>query len=226
MRMPATAGAAGTQPPARPSDLDGDEPNGSNPLSTHRMEVKDVTTATLELQPMRDVQPTDRAASATRRDRVVSLMATADPCSKPTRLLSLPLFGRSRSIGEGLGDGDAGGLPIADAVSVLSERRARRACAEETSCDDLTDAEARVLRYLPTHLTVREIGCELYLSANTVKTHVRHIYEKLDAHGRREAVARAQSLGLLPQPSSRPRYRQPVAGESNERDRAATTLGV
>jgi LuxR family transcriptional regulator, maltose regulon positive regulatory protein len=63
--------------------------------------------------------------------------------------------------------------------------------------DGLSVAEARVLRYLPTSLTVSEIADELYLSANTVKTHMRHIYAKLQAHRRSDAVDRARALGLL-----------------------------
>jgi LuxR family transcriptional regulator, maltose regulon positive regulatory protein len=61
-----------------------------------------------------------------------------------------------------------------------------------------------VLRYLPTNLSAPEIAGELYLSVNTVRTHMRHIYEKLGAHSRTEAVERARALGLLA-PSSRRR---------------------
>jgi LuxR family transcriptional regulator, maltose regulon positive regulatory protein len=61
-----------------------------------------------------------------------------------------------------------------------------------------------VLRYLPTHMSAPEIAAELYLSANTVKTHLRHLYRKLGAHSRHEAVKRARAIGLLAVPSSRP----------------------
>ena len=63
--------------------------------------------------------------------------------------------------------------------------------------DQLSDAELRVLRYLPSNLTAAEIASELVVSANTVRTHMRHIYAKLDAHTRSEAVARARELGLV-----------------------------
>jgi LuxR family maltose regulon positive regulatory protein len=66
----------------------------------------------------------------------------------------------------------------------------------------LTDTETRVLRYLPTHLTGPEIAAELWLSVNTVNTHTRHLYTKLGAHSRTEAVDRARALGLLA-PSAR-----------------------
>jgi DNA-binding CsgD family transcriptional regulator len=61
----------------------------------------------------------------------------------------------------------------------------------------LSPAETRVLRYLPTLLSLREIGDELYLSVNTIKVHVRHIYAKLEVHSRRRAAERARALGLL-----------------------------
>jgi LuxR family transcriptional regulator, maltose regulon positive regulatory protein len=73
----------------------------------------------------------------------------------------------------------------------------RRGVAEQ-----LTDSETRVLRYLPTHLTVQDIANELCLSVNTVSTHRRHLYAKLGVHTRHEAVNRARTLGLLA-PSAR-----------------------
>jgi LuxR family maltose regulon positive regulatory protein len=63
--------------------------------------------------------------------------------------------------------------------------------------EPLTESEARVLRYLPTNLSKREIADELYVSVNTVKTHVKHVYAKLDVQTRREAVERARGIGLL-----------------------------
>jgi DNA-binding CsgD family transcriptional regulator len=70
--------------------------------------------------------------------------------------------------------------------------------------EPLTHSETRVLRYLPTHMGTPEIAAELFLSANTVKTHLRHLYRKLGAHNRREAVQRARAMGLLTAPSGRP----------------------
>ena len=70
--------------------------------------------------------------------------------------------------------------------------------------EPLSRAETRVLRYLPTNLTVPEIAGQLYLSANTVRTHMRHLYDKLGAHRRHEAVDRARTLGLLAPSARRP----------------------
>lgn len=61
----------------------------------------------------------------------------------------------------------------------------------------LTTAELRILRFLPTHLTFREIGEQTHVSPNTVKTQVQAIYRKLDASCRSAAVTRARSLGLV-----------------------------
>jgi len=63
--------------------------------------------------------------------------------------------------------------------------------------EPLSQSETRILRYLPTNLSAPEIATELYLSTNTVKTHMRHLYAKLGAHRRSEAVERARLLGLL-----------------------------
>jgi LuxR family maltose regulon positive regulatory protein len=61
----------------------------------------------------------------------------------------------------------------------------------------LTAAELRVLRMLPTHLSFPAIAKQLFVSTNTVKTHVRALYRKLDASSRSEAVSRAAAAGLL-----------------------------
>ncbi|GIG90301.1 LuxR C-terminal-related transcriptional regulator [Plantactinospora endophytica] len=63
--------------------------------------------------------------------------------------------------------------------------------------EPLTERELTVLRYLQSILSNVEIAAELSLSVNTVKTHVRNIYRKLDATRRRDAVRRARELNLL-----------------------------
>lgn len=61
----------------------------------------------------------------------------------------------------------------------------------------LTDRETDILHYLPTHMRSGEIGAELFLSVNTVKSHMRAIYRKLGVSNRGEAVVRARELSLL-----------------------------
>jgi LuxR family transcriptional regulator, maltose regulon positive regulatory protein len=63
--------------------------------------------------------------------------------------------------------------------------------------EGLTHGETRVLHYLPTNLSAREIAGELYVSVNTVKTHQRHLYQKLGARTRSQAVEQARASGLL-----------------------------
>jgi LuxR family transcriptional regulator, maltose regulon positive regulatory protein len=61
----------------------------------------------------------------------------------------------------------------------------------------LTIAELRILRFLPSHRSFREIALQLGVSANTVKTQAHAVYRKLGAGSRSEAVARAREAGLL-----------------------------
>jgi LuxR family transcriptional regulator, maltose regulon positive regulatory protein len=63
--------------------------------------------------------------------------------------------------------------------------------------EPLSERERAVLRLLPTLLSYPEIAGELFVSINTVKTHVKSIYRKLDVTGRRDAVARARALRLI-----------------------------
>ena len=86
---------------------------------------------------------------------------------------------------------------IATILDTLAGRGAPQRGPAAPLRDELSDAELRVVRYLPSNLTAAEIASELVVSTNTVRTHMRHIYAKLDAHTRSEAVARARELGLV-----------------------------
>ena len=63
--------------------------------------------------------------------------------------------------------------------------------------EPLTARELELLAYLPSRLTNAELAARCFVSVNTVKTHMAHIYRKLDAGGRDAAIARARELGLL-----------------------------
>ena len=63
--------------------------------------------------------------------------------------------------------------------------------------EQLTSSELRVLRYLPTNLSRPEIAGELSVPVNTVNTHIRNIYAKLQAQDRSSAVQRAREMRLL-----------------------------
>jgi LuxR family maltose regulon positive regulatory protein len=75
--------------------------------------------------------------------------------------------------------------------------QARLRVAREGKPATPSQAELAVLRLLDSELSVREIGRELFLSPNTVRSHTRAIYRKLGVNARGEAVARAKALGLL-----------------------------
>lgn len=72
-----------------------------------------------------------------------------------------------------------------------------RAAGQAQLIDPLTERELSVLEYLPTRMTNGDIAEALFVSVNTVKTHVRSIYRKLDVPGRDSAVERARDLGLI-----------------------------
>ena len=90
---------------------------------------------------------------------------------------------------------------VADIQSLFAGESIASAAPERVH-DALSQSETRVLRYLPTNLSGPEIAAELYLSPNTIKTHMRNLYSKLGTHGRKDTVERARNLGLLA-PSAR-----------------------
>lgn len=61
----------------------------------------------------------------------------------------------------------------------------------------LSDRELEVLRCLAAGLTTHQISRDLFISENTVKTHIRHILEKLEVENRAEAVGKAMTIGLI-----------------------------
>jgi LuxR family maltose regulon positive regulatory protein len=94
-------------------------------------------------------------------------------------------------------------------LEVLLEGACQRqpTTAAAALAEPLTEREQRILRYLPTMLSNAEIGAEVFVSLNTVKTHLRSIYRKLGANGRADAVEQARAHGLLPSGIRRPRVR-------------------
>jgi LuxR family transcriptional regulator, maltose regulon positive regulatory protein len=86
---------------------------------------------------------------------------------------------------------------IGEILSLLAGQAPAPSARPRPPLEPLSDSEIRVLRYLPTNLSGPEIASELYLSHNTVRTHLRHLYAKLGTHRRTEAVARGRALGLL-----------------------------
>ena len=68
---------------------------------------------------------------------------------------------------------------------------------EAPGASTLTTAELRLLPFLATHLSFREVGERLYVSHNTVRSQVTSIYRKLEVGSRTAAVERARELGML-----------------------------
>ena len=92
----------------------------------------------------------------------------------------------------------AHGALLADIVRRLRNESAPRIDRKRLAeSEELSPSELRVLRYLPTNLTRAEIASELYVSTNTVATHIRNIYSKLGVRDRSSAVRQARELRVL-----------------------------
>ncbi len=107
----------------------------------------------------------------------------------------------------------AAGTPIRSALTVLITPASRCAgfagrildrfdgrlphTAGQPSGTPLTESELAVLRFLPSHMTNQEIAESLFLSINTIKTHLSSVYRKLGVSSRRQAIAAGRRLDLL-----------------------------
>jgi LuxR family transcriptional regulator, maltose regulon positive regulatory protein len=107
---------------------------------------------------------------------------------------ALEVLREARQVAHACADPGRLGRILDEAEHRPARGRARRPAA---ATEELTEREMAVLRLLPSGLSQREIGTALYVSQNTVKTHMRGIYGKLGASTRRQAVIRAHELGLL-----------------------------
>lgn len=115
-------------------------------------------------------------------------------------------LGDSRQAQQLLDDAEPYLQRAADAEVVAAWVKDCRAQVDQSAASvgrdwSLTTAELRVLQFLPTHLSFPEIAERLYVSSNTVKTHARAVYRKLEASSRGEAVLRARAAGLLDEAS-------------------------
>jgi LuxR family transcriptional regulator, maltose regulon positive regulatory protein len=86
---------------------------------------------------------------------------------------------------------------LAGILDVLRGRSAGWESQPPADIEELSPGELRVLRYLPTNLSRPEIAGALSVSVNTVSTHVRSIYTKLQVRDRSAAVRRAREPRLL-----------------------------
>jgi LuxR family transcriptional regulator, maltose regulon positive regulatory protein len=84
-----------------------------------------------------------------------------------------------------------------DELLQASAESAPMATSPPVLIEQLTERERTVLRYLPSLMTYEEIASDLYVSVNTVKSHVYGVFRKLGVSGRRQAVRSARELRLL-----------------------------
>jgi LuxR family maltose regulon positive regulatory protein len=135
--------------------------------------------------------PTPQGALAT----LVEALAAAEPEGYVRTFVDLgePMSALLReAASQGIAPGYVGKLLAAFDLPVTA-----RSPVEQPLVDPLSDRELEVLRLLADRLTYDEIARTLYLSLNTVKTHVKNIYGKLGVNRRRAAAARAKELGLI-----------------------------
>jgi LuxR family transcriptional regulator, maltose regulon positive regulatory protein len=86
---------------------------------------------------------------------------------------------------------------VAAILAVVDGRSNEAAALPHELLEPLSEREQVVLRYLPTLMSNPEIAAELFVSVNTVKTHLKSIYRKLGVSHRRDAVKRARELRLI-----------------------------
>jgi LuxR family maltose regulon positive regulatory protein len=86
---------------------------------------------------------------------------------------------------------------VRELISAFAEPGTTRSFTSDKLAEPLTEREEAVLAFLPGWLSNREIAAELYVSVNTLKTHLKSLYRKLDATSRHDAVVRSKELGLL-----------------------------
>lgn len=149
------------------------------------------------LLPLLAPEPADEVVAALVRARLGDVASLADGLRRAERIelrrIVLELLRGHRHL---LGDG------VADLVTGPGPRYVRglaAALAESAPARVLLSArETQIARLLPTRTTQTGIAAELYISANTMKTHIRHIYQKLGVQTRDEAVARLTELGIVP----------------------------
>ena len=170
-----------------------------------------------------DGKPSARSAGIRRGTEMSDVFARPRlaPGSRPATATAMPLpdvpgahrawilaaFLLGTIVRDALGDPDAAGRALQRALDLAEPDQVlfpRVIDPPPGHLEALSRSEIRVLRYLHTNLSAREIAGELYLSVNTVKTHQRHLYRKLGARTRTQAVEQARALGLLA-PSSRRR---------------------
>jgi LuxR family transcriptional regulator, maltose regulon positive regulatory protein len=97
-------------------------------------------------------------------------------------------------------DGTAHRSLADELLTALDQGSASDGLAGSPLLELLSGRELAVPRFLPTMLSNAEIASELFVSPNTVKTHLKHVYRKLDVTDRKEAMRRARAPSAEPEP--------------------------
>jgi LuxR family transcriptional regulator, maltose regulon positive regulatory protein len=121
-------------------------------------------------------------------------MAEARGCSMAIARYGAPLRSLLRRV---LSHGTRHRALADELLSLLARDSAPAPATAGPLLEPLSERELTVLRYLPTMMSNAEIAAEMYVSVNTVKTHLKHVYRKLDVTDRRECVRRGRELRLL-----------------------------
>ena len=135
------------------------------------------------------------AARCGRDDEAHSRLASALDLVAGTGVRA-PLFDHGLAVADLLTRGDLSPDHRSLSLELLDHMRVVPA-GSGTPVDGLTERETAVLQYLPTLMSNAEIAGALHLSVNTVKSHLKAVYRKLGAGGRRDAVLRGRELELI-----------------------------
>jgi LuxR family maltose regulon positive regulatory protein len=186
-----------------------DGPDRALLVARHAFQQRDVDGARQQLENLRDSVSTPRQ----RLDVALTWLACTLAVGEPPEELAEEVFHMASADGFVFPIAEAGAdvLAIVQRVARQQPRspyvdallQARPPATAPTrpsggyAGDALSDRERAVLRYLATSLSYTEIAKALFVSPNTVKTHVRHIITKLHVSSRRDAVQRARELRYL-----------------------------
>jgi LuxR family maltose regulon positive regulatory protein len=142
-----------------------------------------------DLEPMRNrLEPAQHAALLLVEARVSMALGEADAAEE--------LLARAEDVVQMCDEWETIAERLAALEPAFGLTRARPTPSMQ-GLEQLSPRELDVLRLLPTRLSKREIGRELYVSPDTIGTHTKAIYRKLGVHSRADAVASARALGLL-----------------------------
>ena len=100
---------------------------------------------------------------------------------------------------EAIREAHEGGSPMSPEIARKVVKLFQQTGPPEKFDDQLTPQELRLLKLLAQGYSYGRAASELNISLNTVRDHIRSIYDKLHVHGRREAVEKARALGYLPE---------------------------